>query len=181
MGLSYLWFVVVLVALVVVASVFTLVTRTPSGSPTAFRLSGKVDRSGYRPGDRVRLSGRGCSKSWWWFTEGTGRSGGVRVAWRVLDEAGRTVADTSHRVHTLELSRQIWWPRQCRGWDDEWDLHYWNRPDQPRSFAGPARGDAVPAGKYRVEAQWRVACWPSASHGATHTWSSPEFDVRPSG
>lgn len=181
MVVRYVLLAVGLVAVVGLASVFSLVTGKPAGDPNSFRLSVGTDRSVYRAGESVRLSGKVCSKSWWWFQEGGGR--GLRVSWRVLDEEGQTVADTSHVVHTLELHRRVWWPRMCRSWEDTWDLHYWNRPDQPRSYAGPARGDQVLPGKYRIEATWRVSRWADRpmssprSGSATHTQLSDEFDI----
>ncbi len=152
-------------------------------SPTTFRLSAGVDRSEYRHGDTVRISGTACSTSFWWFREGVGGGGGVHVRWHVLDASGQTVADNSHQILTTELRTQVWWPRQCRDWQDDWDLRYWNRPDQPRSFAGPARGDAVPPGSYRAEATWQVRRRQPPSNGtdaaATHTALSEPFEVRP--
>lgn len=168
------------------ASVFTLVTGWPAGNPNWFRLSVGADKSVYRAGEAVRISGRACSTSLWWFKEGASGGGGVHISWRIVDEAGRTVADTSHAVSTLELGLQIWWPLACRSWSAEWDLRYWNQPDMPRSFAGPARGEIVPVGKYRVEAKWRVSVWqeqplvPSSFGPAAHTRLSDEFIVEAS-
>jgi hypothetical protein len=136
-------------------------------------------------GDRVALAGKACSKSWWWFKEGVGGGGGVHVSWRVLDDAGEVVADSSHRVRTDGLRLQIWWPRACRGWDDKWDLRYGNPQQQtsPRFTGSAVRGEPVPLGTYRVEVEWRVGQWAqpqlsrSSRSSATHTQITEDFQV----
>lgn len=183
MGLRYVWLAVALIVLFGAASVFTLFTGKPAGNSNSFRLSVGVDQSQYRPGEMVTVSGKACSESFWWFKEGVGGGGGVHVTWRVLDESGQTVADNSHQVMTAEMRLQIWWPRGCRSWEDEWDLHYWNRPDQPLSYVGPARGDRLPPGTYRIEVKWHVSRWVErplpgdSGASATHTHLSDPFEV----
>ena len=184
MSVRYVWLGIALVVFLGSASVFTLLTGKPAGNPKSFRLSAGVDQSEYLPGETVQISGNACSQSFWWFKEGVGGGGGVHVIWHVVDESGRTVADNSHQLMTAEMRQQIWWPRGCRSWKDEWDLHYWNRPDQPRSYAGPARGDPVPPGTYRIEATWHISRWVErplsgdSGASATHTQLSDPFQIR---
>lgn len=85
-------------------------------------------------------------------------TGDGRPSWRIVDVAGgRVVADSSHRLFTLELRRLTWGPRGCRSELTEvWDRRTWNRPgDEPAEHVGlRTRGDLVPPGRYRIEAFW---------------------------
>jgi hypothetical protein len=185
MARRYVWLTAAVAAVLGLGSLATVATGKPTGDPGAFRLSAATDRSVYQHGDRVALAGKACSKSWWWFKEGVGGGGGVHVSWRVLDDAGEVVADSSHRVRTDELRLQIWWPRACRGWDDKWDLRYGNPQQQtsPRFTGSAVRGEPVPLGTYRVEVEWRVGQWAqpqmsrSSRSSATHTQITEDFQV----
>ncbi len=128
----------------------------PDGS---FTVTVKTDMPTYDRTDTVRIITTVCSQSWWWLVASEGP-----ITWELIDSVGNVVADTSHRVYTLELGRQIWAPRQCRTFEDMWDQHYWNRPgDTGRQRDGivgtPVRGGAVPAGSYRLELRWSSAAW----------------------
>ena len=78
--------------------------------------------------------------------------------WKIVDGSGAIVADSSHYVFTLELKRLGWGPRSCRVMLSEtWDQRAWNRAGaepEPGQAGGPARGERVPPGRYRLVASW---------------------------
>lgn len=80
------------------------------------------------------------------------------ATWRIVDvTTGTVVADTSHLVRTPVLRTTAFAPRQCRSaLTAEWDGRFWNRDDPPDDFVygNPVRGEAVPAGRYRLETFW---------------------------
>lgn len=80
-----------------------------------------------------------------------------KPSWRITDEAGDVVADSSHQVFTLELKTLSWAPRRCR-WvlSVDWDQREWNQQElEPNEPGGvPRRGDPVLAGQYELQAAW---------------------------
>lgn len=128
----------------------------------SFTVRVKTDKVAYDRTETVRIMTTVCSQAWWWRLTSEGPTN-----WEVIDSSGNVVADTSHRIYTLELRRQVWAPRQCRTIEDTWDQRYWNRPrDAEREGDGligrVVRGDAVPLGSYRVESRWSGAAWDNA-------------------
>lgn len=106
----------------------------------------------YQPGDPVPFSLSVCSASLLPMRTEDGKP-----SWRITNEAGDVVANSSHQVFTLELKTLSWAPRQCRRvLSVEWDQREWNQralePDEPAGV--PRRGDIVPAGEYELEAVW---------------------------
>lgn len=80
-----------------------------------------------------------------------------KASWRITNEAGDVVADSSHQVFTLELKMLWWWPRQCRQvLSVDWDQREWNqRPLGAGETAGvPRRGAAVAPGRHELNAGW---------------------------
>lgn len=110
----------------------------------------------------------------------TSSAGGadVLVAFEVLDAEGDVVADTTHRLHTMELRSVLWLPGQCRTAKQDWDQHYWNRPgaDEPDMLGTPARGDLVEPGNYRFRVTWVSAHWDDIPR-AVETATTSDFPV----
>lgn len=72
------------------------------------------------------------------------------MSWRIADGDGAILAGSPSGIVTLDLREQVWWPRQCRRWEDAWDQRYSKRhPALQEGF-----GDRAPPGQYRVRARW---------------------------
>ena len=125
-----------------------------------FRVSVTTDKEVYEHGHAVAATVRVCRTSLMPTTTNGGGGTHLPVEFRVLDVEGNVVADGSHAVRTLELRIVHWLPGQCRSAHLHWDQHYWNQPgaERPRDVVGvPARGPAVPAGRYVFEVGWQTA------------------------
>jgi hypothetical protein len=85
----------------------------------------------------------------------------LTAEFRVLDERGGVVADTTHRGSILLLGTTHWWPGQCRSVDLEWGQHRWNQeqpdPEEQQYGGVPVRGERVEPGVYRFEVWWEVS------------------------
>jgi hypothetical protein len=106
----------------------------------------------WRQGETVAFSISVCSDSFLPMRTDDGKP-----SWRISDEAGDVVADSSHQVFTLELKTLSWAPRQCRRVSSvDWDQREWNqRALEPNEPVGvPRRGDPVRAGQYELQAAW---------------------------
>lgn len=167
-----------------VGSVLIVRIRAWTSDPGAFTIKVSTDRSAYRVGQSVQLSAKVCSRSLMPQMMSTFGGPGLTVTWRILDVSGQVVADSSHAVYTMEKRQMLFAPRCCRSWrwPEGWDMRYWNQPGGKREsnrFGTPARGTYVPAGEYRVEAEWRANPWDDRRTPAavTHTAVSDEFTV----
>jgi hypothetical protein len=168
-------FVVLLTSPLAVAWARTSGGEQVAGHPVVagFRQSAEVDGETYTENEPVVLTYRVCrSRPWPTTTSSPGRvsEGSLVAEFRVLDDQGDVVADTSHRGYVLALSQSWWWPGQCRSVDLEWDQRFWNQPDSPEpDVAGsPVRGDRVEPGRYRFEVWWVT------SRGDEHDEQVPE-------
>lgn len=125
-----------------------------------FRVRVTTDKQVYEHGDAVEATLRVCRASLVPTTTTGGGGTLLPVEFRVLDNDGNVVADSSHQVRTLELRTAHWLAGQCRWAHLRWDQRYWNRPgvDPPNDVRGlPARGQTVPAGQYKFEVRWKNA------------------------
>lgn len=125
-----------------------------------FRQSAEVDQARYEEGERVVLTYRAC-RSRPWPTVTNSPAGPLAAEFRVVDERGEVVADTTHQGYILSLGTTRWWPGQCRSMDLVWDQHRWNQdpPDEEEQQYGgvPVRRDRVEPGTYRFEVWWHVS------------------------
>lgn len=106
----------------------------------------------YRQGETVAFSLSVCSDSFLPMRTEDGKP-----SWRITNDVGDVVADSSHQVFTLELKTLFWAPRKCRRVSSvDWDQREWNqRTLEPNEPAGaPRRGDLVRAGQYELQAAW---------------------------
>lgn len=122
-----------------------------------FRAQARIDQPSYRAGEPVRVTFSVC---WAGVHPAIVSSGGgtpVLTSFKVVDEDGRAVANSSHLVRTSELF-QVWWvPGQCRTIEKQWDQRYWNQEERPHGPDGtPVHGERVPPGRYRMEVQWQT-------------------------
>lgn len=127
-----------------------------------FRQSAEGDRDRYEEQEAVVLTYRVCrSRPWPMRTNFPPMEGALSAEFRVVDDRGDVVADTTHRGYVLSLGTTRWWPGQCRSVDLEWDQHHWNQdgPDRggPEVGGVPVRGDRVEPGVYRFEVWWHVS------------------------
>ncbi len=67
----------------------------------SFTVTVKTGMATYRT-ETVRITTTVCSKSWWWRRTSEGP-----IRWQVIDTAGNVVANTSHRVYTLDLRPRL--------------------------------------------------------------------------
>ena len=134
-------------------------TQPVEGHPglSGFRQQGTVDQEGYDEGEPVELTYRVCRSRPWRTTTNSG----FLAEWRVVDEHGEVVADTTHRVYPAVLIPVGWWPGQCRSVEYVWDQRYWNQhpPDdeEERQAGLPIRRDRVDPGTYRFEVWWNAS------------------------
>jgi hypothetical protein len=144
------------IGVAVLATAGEAVTR--DGSASGFRQFADTDRTAYADGEPVRMTYRVCwARPWPTTTSSTGGSD-VFIGFRVLDDSGEVVADTSHTVHTLELRIVTWLPGQCRSVDREWNQRYWNQAERTGGPLGvPVEGERVLPGSYRFEVWWMHA------------------------
>jgi hypothetical protein len=126
-----------------------------------FRQRAGVDRVRYEEQEPVVLTYRVCRSRPWPATTNSPGRGSLAVDFRVVDEHGDVVADSTHQGHVLVLVRTRWWPGQCRSMDVQWDQHRWNQdePDgvEPDVSGLPRRGDRVEPGVYSFEVWWLVS------------------------
>jgi hypothetical protein len=143
--------------------------RTSGGEPVAgmpgiggFRQSAEVDRETYVENQPVVLTYRVCRSRPWPTTTDPSWVGpsSLTAEFRVVDDQGDVVADTTHRVHVLLTPRPTRWrPGQCRWVGFEWDQRFWNQPhfEEPDVAGTPVRGDRVGSGSYRFEVWWAAS------------------------
>lgn len=160
--------VVVLLLVLSVLPVGVAWGRTSGGSAVAghpgiagFRQSAEVDRDRYEEGDAVVLTYRVCRSRPWPTRTNSPPMGSPAAEFRVVDDRGEVVADTTHRVYILSLGTTAWWPGQCRSVDLEWDQHRWNQDDpddeEMKVVGSPVRGERVEPGAHRFEVWWLVS------------------------
>jgi hypothetical protein len=156
----------VVAVLVLVPGVLSL-GRIPGAEPVrgmtgaaGFHHRVGTAQDAYGEDEPVRLSYEVCRTRPWPARTLSGQVP-VIAEFRILDQAGGVVADTSHRSHTLLLTSVRWWPGQCRSVASEWDQRYWNQhpPDEQeqRRAGTPRRGERVEPGTYRFEVRWDVS------------------------
>jgi hypothetical protein len=167
-GRSLVWPAVLLLVVLLAPPAGVAWGRTVGGAAvtghpaiSGFRQHAEVDRDRYEEQEPVVLTYRVCRSRPWPATTNSPGRGSLAVDFRVVDEHGEVVADTTHQGHILVLVRTRWWPGQCRSMDVVWDQHRWNQdgPDQQEPEVGgvPARGDRVEPGDYRFEVWWLVS------------------------
>jgi hypothetical protein len=121
---------------------------------SGFRQQAVANQERYDEGQPVELTYRVCRSRPW----SAATNSGFSAEWRVVDEQGEVVADTSHRVYPAVLIPVRWWPGQCRSVEYEWDQRYWNqhrREGEEQHQRGlPVRRDRVEPGVYRFEVWW---------------------------
>jgi hypothetical protein len=116
------------------------------------RVELEFESPSFKPGEPVHFALNVCSNSVLPMRTDDGKA-----SWRITNDAGDVVADSSHQVFTLELKTLAWSPRQCRQvLSVDWDQREWNqRPLEAGETAGvPRRGDAVATGRYELNAGW---------------------------
>jgi hypothetical protein len=156
----------VLLAMLVMIPVAAAGAREPGGAPlegrpglSGFRQSAAVDQDTYDEGEAVVLDSRVCPSRPWPTWTNSPTQGPLRAEFRVLDDEGEVVADTTHQGYLLVLYLNRWWPGQCRSGQLMWDQHYWNQedfdPERDGDVLGVSvRGDRVEPGAYRLEVWW---------------------------
>ena len=106
----------------------------------------------YRPGESVHIALSVCSNRVLPMRTDDGKP-----SWRITDESGVVVADSSHQVFTAVLKTLTWAPRECRRvLSVEWDQREWNqRPLEEGEILGvPRRGNPVQPGSYELDTGW---------------------------
>lgn len=82
----------------------------------------ELEGTSYEPGEPVHFALSVCSNRVL-----PTRTDDGKPSWRITDESGNVVADSSHQVFTLELKTLSWAPRECRRvLSVDWDQRKWN-------------------------------------------------------
>lgn len=177
---------VVVVLLVLLAiPVGAAAARVPTGEPVAghpgldgFRHDVQVDRESYEPTVPVVLTYRVCRSRPW----PTQTNSAFTAEFRVIDEQGEVVADTTHRIYPQVLIPVWWAPGQCRSVEHEWDQQLWNQEsaDNATVAAGsPVRGERAVPGSYRFEVWWLASAGSEPDEQVPEPIVSASFVLEP--